>query len=81
VILSNVRLDKRPVRIKLVSPVGRLDPGYVDTGMEKLGGILGDGCEVGCNSVLNPGTILGRGCFVAPLSVVKGSHEAGARIG
>lgn len=81
VILSNVRLDKRQVRVRLLSPSGLPGLGFFDTGLEKLGAILGDGCEVGCNSVLNPGTLLGRGCFVAPLSTVKGSHGAGERIG
>ena len=76
VILSNVRLDKRCVRVALVgkvSDVGQGQPVLVDTGLEKFGAILGDACEVGCNSVLNPGTILGQACRVAPLSRVKGS--------
>lgn len=81
VILSNVRMDKRQVRIQLLSPDGQPGLEYAATGLEKLGAILGDGCEVGCNSVLNPGTLLGRGCFVAPLSTVKGSHGARTRIG
>jgi len=76
VILSNVRLDKRHVRAALLGAGGAADQGLptlVDTGLEKLGAILGDACEVGCNSVLNPGTILGSRCKVAPLSRVKGS--------
>lgn len=76
VILSNVRLDKRHVRAALIDGGGFASQGeqkLVDTGLEKLGAILGDACEVGCNSVLNPGTILGAGCKVAPLSRVKGS--------
>lgn len=79
VILSNVRLDKRHVRAALLGAAGleraadQGGPRLVDTGLEKLGAILGDACEVGCNSVLNPGTILGSRSRVAPLSRVKGS--------
>ncbi|HSH01940.1 MAG TPA: glucose-1-phosphate thymidylyltransferase [Anaerolineae bacterium] len=46
-----------------------------DTGLAKLGGILGDGAQTGCNSVLNPGTLLGKGTLVyANLSVAKGYY-------
>lgn len=65
VIVSNVRLDKRTVRVKLPD-------GWHDTGMEKFGALVGDGCETGCNSVLNPGSILGRGSVVLPLSPFRG---------
>ncbi len=61
VILSNLRFDQRPVRI------ARFDNKQVDTGMRKLGGLIGDEAEVGCNAVLQPGCILGR------RSVVVGS--------
>jgi acetyltransferase-like isoleucine patch superfamily enzyme len=40
--------------------------------MKKVGTMLGDNVEVGCNSVLNPGTVIGRGCSVYPLSSVRG---------
>lgn len=84
VILSNVRLDKRSVRAALLGaetaepgagavPGGAARPAYLDTGLEKFGALLGDACEVGCNSVLNPGTILGARCRVAPVSRVKGT--------
>lgn len=43
-----------------------------DTGLTKLGAILGDDCQVGCNSVLNPGCILGKGTLVWPLTTVTG---------
>jgi len=84
VILSNVRLDKRSVRAALLG-AGTAEnadaggageaarPAYLDTGLEKFGALLGDACEVGCNSVLNPGTILGARCRVAPVSRVKGT--------
>jgi len=83
VILSNVRLDKREVRVALLSTTsGELGkPRFVDTGLAKFGAILGDGCEVGCNSVLNPGTILGARCVVPPLSRVRGSYSADTRLG
>jgi NDP-sugar pyrophosphorylase family protein len=84
VILSNVRLDKRSVRAALLGAEaagigeagmagGGARPAYLDTGLEKFGALLGDACEVGCNSVLNPGTILGARCRVAPVSRVKGT--------
>jgi len=80
VILSNVRLDKKHVRAVLLRQGERSDkpgasdrPEIVDTGLEKFGAILGDSCEIGCNSVLNPGTILGTRCRASPLSRVKGT--------
>ncbi|MCX7027902.1 MAG: UDP-N-acetylglucosamine diphosphorylase [Spirochaetes bacterium] len=95
VILSNVRLDKKTVRAALLPQNGSPAPGesvlsreksgdmprLIETGLAKFGAILGDGCEVGCNSVLNPGTILGARCLVPPLSRVKGSFPAGTRLG
>lgn len=64
---ANLRLDKSNVAIKI-------DGQKVPTGLRKLGAIVGDGCQVGCNSVLNPGTLLERGCIVQPLSVVSGRN-------
>lgn len=58
-ILSNLRLDKKNICIKTPE-------GYVNTGMRKIGGILGEGSQVGCNSTLNPGTILAKGSIVYP---------------
>ena len=65
VIASNVRIDKRSVSI-------RLENEKIETGFRKLGAIVGDGVEVGCNSVLCPGTIIERGVKIHPLSVIKG---------
>ena len=65
VILSNVRLDKRTVGI-------RLDGKSIDSGLSKFGAIIGDNCEIGCNSVLNPGSIIGRESIVYPLSLWSG---------
>ncbi|HBL40856.1 MAG TPA: UDP-N-acetylglucosamine pyrophosphorylase, partial [Ruminococcaceae bacterium] len=43
-----------------------------ETGLKKMGAILGDNVEVGCNSVLNPGTVIGRESNIYPLSPVRG---------
>ncbi|MFZ2913171.1 MAG: hypothetical protein WAZ99_03140 [Rectinemataceae bacterium] len=107
VILSNLRLDKASVRVRLQPPGSQGSLGsqgsqgsqvagnsgkvsdvrsdipsgeWVDTGLRKFGAILGDHCEVGCNSVLNPGTVLGERCTVMPLSRVRGLWPAGSRI-
>ena len=44
----------------------------IETGLKKFGAMLGDYVEVGCNSVLNPGTMIGRHTNVYPLSCVRG---------
>ena len=44
----------------------------VETGLRKFGAMLGDRAEIGCNSVLNPGTVVGRDCIVYPTSCVRG---------
>ncbi|MBT3470678.1 MAG: UDP-N-acetylglucosamine diphosphorylase [Opitutae bacterium] len=59
VILSNLRLDQQYVIVKTPE-------GSICTGLKKLGGILGDGAEVGCNTTIQPGTILGRHAAVFP---------------
>lgn len=64
-IASNFRLDHKSV------PVNDKDGRY-DSGLRKLGTLLGDGAEVGCNSVLCPGTVIGRGAIIYPLSRVIG---------
>ena len=46
--------------------------GKIETGLKKFGAILGDNVEIGCNSVLNPGTVIGRCSNVYPLSMVRG---------
>ncbi|HEY9053177.1 MAG TPA: hypothetical protein VIO60_00015 [Rectinemataceae bacterium] len=80
VILSNVRLDKRGVRTALLPEDPEAKPRLVDTGLDKFGAILGDACEVGCNTVLNPGTILGAHCVVPPLSNIRGTFAQGSRL-
>ena len=64
-ITSNVKSDKTLVVIKD-------GENKIETGLKKVGAMLGDNVEVGCNSVLNPGTVLGRECNVYPTSCVRG---------
>ena len=64
-VTSNVKSDKSLVTIKTPD-------GVIETGLKKLGAMLGDFVEVGCNSVLNPGTVIGRNSNVYPLSSVRG---------
>lgn len=66
-ITSNVKSDKTLVIVK-----DRLTGEYIETGLKKFGAMLGDYVEVGCNSVLNPGTVIGRNTNVYPLSSVRG---------
>lgn len=68
-ITSNVKSDKTLVVVKNGEE-------KIETGRKKMGAILGDFVEVGCNSVLNPGTILGRRSSVYPTSCVRGTVEA-----
>ena len=63
-ITSNVKSDKTNVKIK--------GKEIIDTNLRKVGAFLGDGVEVGCNSVLNPGTVIGRNSNIYPLSSVRG---------
>ena len=65
-ITSNVKSDKTLV-------VVRFDGEELETGMKKVGAMLGDFVEIGCNSVLNPGTVIGRNASVYPLSCVRGT--------
>ena len=64
-ITSNVKSDKTLVVVKE-------EKEQIETGLKKFGAMLGDHVEVGCNSVLNPGTVIGRNTNVYPLSMVRG---------
>ena len=64
-ITSNVKSDKKLVVIKG-------EDESIETGRKKVGAMLGDRVEVGCNSVLNPGTVIGRDSNVYPVSCVRG---------
>lgn len=68
-ITSNVKGDKSLVTV-------RKGDEAVATGLKKMGAMLGDFAEIGCNSVLNPGTIVGRNAQVYPLSSVRGTVPA-----
>lgn len=60
VVLSNVRLDRAEVKVRL--PEG----GQINTGLDKFAAIIGDHAEIGCNSVLSPGSLIGKKCVIYP---------------
>ena len=64
-ITSNVKSDKKLIVIKNGKE-------QIETGLKKIGAMLGDEVEVGCGSVLNPGTIIGKNTNIYPLSSVRG---------
>ena len=64
-ITSNVKGDRSPVSLRIGQEI-------LPTGLKKFGALLGDFVEIGCNSVLNPGSIVGRNSQVYPLSLVRG---------
>ena len=64
-VTSNVKSDKTPVTVKNGDE-------KIETGLKKFGAMLGDWVEVGCNSVLNPGTVIGPHSNVYPTSCVRG---------
>lgn len=70
-ITSNVKSDKTLVVVKTKEE-------EIPTGLKKMGAMLGDHVEVGCNSVLNPGTVIGRDSNVYPTSCVRGFIPAGS---
>ena len=70
-ITSNVKSDKKLVVVKGAD-------GEIETGMKKFGAMLGDEVEVGCGSVLNPGTVVGSHTNIYPLSSVRGVVPAGS---
>lgn len=68
-ICSNVKSDKKLVIVKDGED-------RIETGLKKFGAMLADHVEVGCGSVLNPGTVIGRNCNIYPLSSVRGCVHA-----
>lgn len=64
-ITSNVKSDKTLVSVAFNGE-------RINTGLKKFGAVLGDNTEVGCNSVLNPGTVIGKNSNIYPLSMVRG---------
>lgn len=68
--LANLRIREGSVRIRIAGKT-------VDTGLHKFGAVIGDHTEIGCNTVTNPGTLLGRSCSVFALtSVASGYYES-----
>ncbi len=65
VIISNLKSSKDQVKV-------RAGENCIETGLRKFGAIVGDNAEVGCNSVLNPGTVIGRNSIIYPLTAVRG---------
>ena len=68
-ICSNLKSDGKPVVI-------HGDEDYV-TGLRKIGGILADGADAGCGCVINPGTVIGKGTTIYPLTSLRGVYPAG----
>lgn len=71
--LANFRLGGGMIKL-------HIDGQHIATGRNKLGAILGDDCQLGCNCVCNPGTLLGPRCAVRPLTNVQGYHPARAQL-
>ena len=65
VICSNLRLDQQPIVVRVGAQI-------FETGLRKFGAIVGDQAEVGCNAVLNPGSLLGRRALVMPTLAFSG---------
>ena len=70
-ITSNVKSDKKLVVVKTPD-------GNIETGMKKFGAMVGDNVEVGCGSILNPGSVIGSETNIYPLSSVRGYVPAGS---
>ena len=68
-VTSNVKGDRQPVVVHRGSE-------RMETGLKKLGAMLGDYAEIGCGAVLNPGAVIGRGAQVYPLVSVRGTVPA-----
>ena len=64
-ITSNVKSDKKPVVVKAGDT-------RIETGRKKVGGMLGDHVELGCGTVINPGSVIGRNTSIYPLSMIRG---------
>ena len=69
-VISNLKCDRSPIFLQWEGE-------RVASNLKKLGALVGDGAEVGCHCVLNPGTVLGKHCTVYPLSSVRGSVGEG----
>ena len=67
-VCSNLKSDGKPVVIHAETPI--------ETGIRKIGGLLADGADVGCGSVVNPGTVIGKRTSVYPLTALRGVYPA-----
>jgi NDP-sugar pyrophosphorylase family protein len=67
VILSNLRLDKKNITILFGNE-------RIETGLRKFGAVIGDHAEIGCNSVLNPGSVICKNAAVMPVSNIRGYY-------
>lgn len=68
-ITSNIKSDRKNIVI-------RTDDGAIETGLRKIGAVLGDYVEVGCGTVLNPGSVVGKNTMIYPLTSVRGTVPA-----
>ena len=66
-IFANFRLDSKEIILKIKN-------NKIKTGLKKFGSIIGDGVKIGANTVLNPGTVLEKNCYVYPLKSIKGYY-------
>ncbi len=66
--LANLKMIEGSVKV-------RFHGDKIDTGLRKFGAIIGDHCELGCNSVTSPGTIFGKNCIVYPCATVSGVFD------
>jgi len=71
--ISNLKLTREPVRVRVGDKV-------YETGLRKFGAIVGDEVEIGCNAVLNPGTLIGRRSLVYALTSLSGYYPPGSVI-
>ena len=79
---SNLGAGTKLANVKVIpgNVFVRVDGERIDSGLRKLGAIVGNGCKVGCNVVLNPGTILESSCLVYSGLSVRGHHREGSVI-
>ena len=70
---ANLRLDRREVSVQGLE-------GKISTGLKKFGCVIGDRTQIGCNTVINPGTLIGPDCACHPLMTLQGTIAAGMRI-
>ncbi len=68
-ITSNIKSDRTLVTVK---GQDRFSDISIETGLRKMGAMIGDRVEIGCNSVLNPGSVIGRGTIIYPLTPIRG---------